>query len=126
MKIAISKMLGCFNLLDPKEQMWNLRLSVEGIGYVNITLAEDDEPDIDGAAPSEVAVLMIERINKFWLYTNRDRDVGVCNAIIARAEEIDARWAVQQAAAYRTQAAQLIKRADALIDAYPMPEGVQS
>lgn len=126
MRIEISKRLGCFNLASPTEKSWSVHLFVEGAGRaVNVSWPEDDEPMTEDQPPSEVVALMRQRVSRYIYWGGKVEAEKTFAFIDTNAALVDAHWARQQAAMCRTQAERLTKRADTLIDAYPMPEGVR-
>jgi hypothetical protein len=123
-KVTVSKRSGAYNLLDPRQQSWRLALRVEGIGGVDVGFGEDEPDDVTDVPPSEIAGIIKEKLAKLWINTSRVEDNRVCDEVIARAEEVDGAWAMQQSAQLHGQAGRLIARADALERANPMPTDV--
>lgn len=106
----ISKSKGNYDLCSNRKD-W--QLSIHGLpahlpsSSLSTTFPSDEEPCIDGLPPSQVAELIAERIESFWISTARERQRIIIEWIREHGAEIDAEWACQQIDGLQQKIAQL-------------------
>ena len=100
MKVFISKSLGAYNLANPGQKRWYVELRVRRLQdsplVLSATWEEDNEPDIDGLAPSGIMDLLEQRFESLLVDTNRETKRAVLALMRESAEEIDNAWAASR------------------------------
>ena len=111
MKVFISKSLGTYNLANPGQKQWSVELRVIGLQdsplVLSATWEEDDEPDIDGLAPSGIMDLLDQRFESYLVDTKREKKRAVLASMRESAEEIDKAWAASRVASFRKEVERL-------------------
>ena len=111
MNVFISKSLGVYNLAGPGKKQWLVELRVNGLrdlpAVLSATWEEDDEPDIDGLAPSGIMDLLEQRFESYLVDTNREKKRAVLASMRESAEEIDKAWAASRVASFRKEVERL-------------------
>lgn len=96
MAVQIIKNLSKYNLLNPNEKQWlvELRNLPEGCPHraISQTWDKDDEPDIDGLFPNQIAFLILDRSNQLWLDTSRKEIQEVVDWINDNEAEVNVPW----------------------------------
>lgn len=92
MKVSISKNLGCYNWADTSQKSWLVSMRIDDLA-ISEQWDADSEPEIKGLPPSEVVELISERLEKYWINTDRERKREVIKQIKANKFEIDKAWA---------------------------------
>ena len=111
MNVFISKSLGVYNLAGPGKKQWLVELRVKGLRDLPVVLSatweEDDEPDIDGLAPSEIMDLLEQRFGSYLVDPNREKKRAVLALMRESAEEIDNAWAASRVESLREEVERL-------------------
>jgi hypothetical protein len=101
---------------EPEWQVW-MQLPEgapkRGIGE---TWEEDDEPDVEGLLPSEVASLMSKRNESYWIKTSKEENRAVYAWVAANAALIDATWLWDQITAKERELESLRDRRQCILD----------
>ena len=111
MKVLISKSLGTYNLANPGQKQWSVELRVIGLQdsplVLSATWEEDDEPDIDGLAPSGIMDLLEQRFESYIIDTNREKRRASLAWMRENTEEIDKAWAASRVESFRKEVERL-------------------
>ena len=111
MKVLISKSLGTYNLANPGQKQWSVELRVMGLQdsplVLSATWEEDDEPDIDGLAPSGIMDLLEQRFESYIIDTNREKRRASLAWMRENTEEIDKAWAASRVESFRKEVERL-------------------
>ena len=111
MNVFVSKSLGVYNLAGPGKKQWLVELRVNGLrdlpAVLSATWEEDDEPDIDGLAPSGIMDLLEQRFESYLVDTNRVKKRAVLALMRESAEEIDNAWADSRVGSLRREVGRL-------------------
>ena len=111
MNVFISKSLGVYNLANPGKKQWLVELRVNGLRDLPVALSatweEDDEPDIDGLAPSEIMDLLEQRFESYLIDTSREKKRAALALMRESAEEIDKAWAASRVESLRREVERL-------------------
>lgn len=99
--VHISKNLGRYDLAS-YDKDWNLSLRTS-YGNISAMFDEEDEPEIEGAMPSEVLDMIEERIESYWISTSREKDRKKIKEIREHLNELDLIWAKEQLSLYQRQ-----------------------
>ena len=111
MNVFVSKSLGVYNWAGPGKKQWLVELRVNGLrdlpAALSATWEEDDEPDIDGLAPSGVMDLLEQRFESYLIDTSREKKRAVLALMRESAEEIDKAWAASRVGSLRREVERL-------------------
>ena len=111
MNVFVSKSLGVYNWAGPGKKQWLVELRVNGLrdlpAVLSATWEEDDEPDIDGLAPSEIMDLLEQRFESYLVDTSREKKRAALALMRESAEEIDNAWAASRVESLREEVERL-------------------
>lgn len=96
------KTKGRFNWASNSED-WQVVLRLSNGKVVSETWPLDEEPDVDGLPPSEVVEIIAQRVESYWLSTDREKQRGTISWIRQHAELIDSGWARNRIESLRKQ-----------------------
>lgn len=84
---------------------------VTSVGSVSALWDEDEAPYDESMTPREVSQILRERINSYWVMTDRADRLAKLDAIDAAANQIDREWMLDRADRLEGSAQKLLKQA---------------
>lgn len=91
----VGKSLGKYDFCSNDKQ-WCVSVKAPDGKWISETWDEDNEPDIEGLAPSEVIDLIEERLKSYWICTSREEKLARIAGFREVAEQQDHNWAQEQ------------------------------
>jgi hypothetical protein len=121
MKTYYNKSKGIYSMKfsgksEPEWQVWMQLPEGAPKRGISETWDQDDEPDIDGLLPSEVAELMAKRNESYWIKTSKEENRAVYEWIAANAPAIDEAWLADQIIAKERELEGLRDRRQCILD----------
>ena len=113
MSVTVTKSLGSYNWAKLEEKQYQVSVRLGGDlaerapgKVLSFLFDEDEDPDVDGVAPSEVAEMIWAKASR-WFYTKKAEDEKLASWIAENAAEVDAAWARGEIEGLRRQIASL-------------------
>lgn len=86
--VRVTKHCGRYNLCS-NEKEWLVILYLPNGQKLSEAWAKDHEPEIDGLLASEIVELISQRVEEYWLSTNREKQREIIAWCRQHANEID-------------------------------------
>ena len=112
MNVNIHKHLGRYNFAS-NDKDWMVAVSIDGKS-ISATWPDDSEPDTENESATGVIQMILDRVNSYWISTDRDRIRALADEWLTNGIAVDAAWAEGRILQLQRQSARLYDEINSL------------